>query len=87
MTRPIFKLLRTSPSDMTSHDKGLAIAKTRIVGASKRKIGVAASTLAPEKRKSFARKKSTGQGYGHGHCQDHGVALQEVIPETTRIVL
>jgi len=45
MTSPIFNALRTSPSDMTSHDKGFAIAKTRIVGASSRKIVAAAFHL------------------------------------------
>src|ERR1700757_3585962 len=41
MTRPIKRDLRTIPSEVTSHDNGFAIANTRIVGASKRKMTAA----------------------------------------------
>src|ERR1039457_5730236 len=47
ITKPIFKLLSTSPSEESSQNRGLTIAKTRIVGASKRKRGTAADHFGP----------------------------------------
>ena len=57
MIKAIFKHRRTSPSEVTSHPKGLAIAKTRIVGASRRKITAAALHSGPRKTKIMSSAK------------------------------
>ena len=49
--RPIFKLRPTSPFDANSHHIGLIMANTKIVGANKRKIGVASDHLGPRTTK------------------------------------
>ena len=49
MTRPIFKSRPTSPIEESSHDRGLAIAKTRIVGARKRKMVAASFHFGPRR--------------------------------------
>ena len=89
MTNPIFKDLRTSPSDMTSQDKGFAMAKkTKTVGDSRPENSSCSFPLWPQKNKNHViRKKSAGCSHGHGHCQKHGVALQEVALETGWVVL
>ena len=57
MTRPIFKFRPTSPSEHINHPKGFAIAKTKIVGASKRKIGAATIHFGPRSTKIISSAK------------------------------
>ena len=85
----IFKLRSTSPSEKSSHPKGLIIAKIEMVGASKRTIGAAASFhFGPRRTKiTSLRKESTGNRNGQGQSQDQRVAFEEVALETNGIVL
>ena len=88
MTRAAFKFRPTSPIEVSSHAKGLAIAKTKIVGASKRKMAAASFHFGPRRTKNeVISKKSAGNRGRQGQCQDQRVALQKVALEPTGIVL
>src|SRR5208283_1187230 len=58
MAKATFRFRPTRPSEETSQDKGLAIAKNKIVGARKRKIAAASFHLGPRRTKTRSSAKS-----------------------------
>ncbi len=88
MTRAAFKFRPTSPIEVSSHDIGLAIANTKIVGASKRKIGIGFFPFWPEENNNdIISKNSTDNRNRQRQCQDQRVSLQKIVFESTGIVL
>src|SRR5690242_2273167 len=56
-TRAIFRLRFSNPSDASNHHIGSINAKTNIVGANNRKIGIASIHFGPRKRKIMSSAK------------------------------